>query len=59
LYDFVVGGVFVNSFLNPKFGLYEQCKAPMMNCPARVKAYIEAFKAEMKPYLDTRSECDF
>ena len=54
IYDMHIAGHFYNLFLNPNAVHKEQWAAAYAKASDKVKAYIEAFGAEMKGYLDSR-----
>lgn len=56
VYDFAIGGLFTNLICNPNARNAEQLSAAWENsAPDRVKNYYADFCAEMKPYLDKRT----
>ena len=56
IYDFYVGGLFVNNVHNPQGRLHAGLlKVYNEKAPERLKKYISDFQQEMKPYLDKRT----
>ena len=57
LYDFEVGGFFVNTVYNPNSPHKEKWQAAMKkHATMQVSQYISNFEEEMKDYLDQRPE---
>ena len=54
IYDFTVGGWFLNLVLNPNAKYRAHFEVVWANAPEKLKTYINNFTAEMKPYLDAR-----
>lgn len=54
IYDFTIGGWFLNLVLNPNAKYRAHFEVVWANAPEKLKTYINNFIAEMKPYLDSR-----
>lgn len=54
IYDFTVGGWFMNLILNPNAKYKAHFDVVWASAPEKVKTYVNNFAAEMKPYLDSR-----
>jgi len=54
IYDFTIGGWFTNLVLNPNAKYKAHFDTVWANAPEKVKAYVNNFVTEMKPYLDSR-----